>query len=1090
MAESFSVKAILSAKDANFSSAFKKAINSANQLKETVTSGFGFGIMMGAGQKAFSVISGGIGNMVSEMGNASAAWKTFRGNMSMNGKPQAEIADIQSSLQKFAADTVYSASDMASTFAQLSAVGTKNTEKLVKGFGGLAAAAENPQQAMKTLSQQATQMAAKPKVAWEDFKLMLEQTPAGMSQVAKAMGKTTQQLISDIQAGKVKTEDFLDTIAEVGTSDAFMKMATQYKTVGQAMDGLSETASNKLLPTFDVVSEYGIKAVEKLAGAFDKIDGDALAGKVKTGLETASKYWNAFTTNMAGVGTAFSDALSAVGAAFSELTGEIGSDTSVQSFGDAVQVAAGYLKTFAGFLEDNADKIALVLQHLPQLLITYKGFKIVKTVVPFVSAFSGALAKLAGKGIASLSGKLFGIAAGTKATGNASKSSSASILKSAQAFLMMAGAVLLVSSGFALLAHSAVAVAESGGLAVGVLIGMAVAVAGVAVGMMFLLKSMKGRKSLVQTATAFLVLGAAILVVSAAFAVLAATSIALANAGPLAITVMTGMVVAIGALMLVAKNVAPVLTAGAAGLIAFGAACVLVGAGMAIMTASSIALANAGPLAIGVMVGMVAAIALLAAGAAALGPALTVGAVGFLAFGAALILVGISAILASTAIVILSTALPTLAEYGLQGAVSILALGVAMGAFAAGAIIAGAGAIVLGAGFLVAGAAALVAGAGVLVLAAGTLALGAGLVVTAASVTVLASALPLVGTGAMSSAVAFTTLLAVTVALGTSLLLITASFVAFGVGIITVTVGVTAFGVAMVAASAGTAVMAAALVAVNSNMKSIAGNAKTAQKSITSMKDSISIVNEGLDALGSKAKSAVNKLINTFSDAAGRAKSAGKKVGNGINDGIKSGTDKLPNTIKTAMSQFNSGLLSGGMLSVSVSKQISSSILSALSKTESGAYSCGYNIGAGLANGMAASLGRVQSIATQLAAAAEKAIRAKAQIHSPSKVSDKLGQYWGEGYVEGMKKMFGEAKRTSMKLIHIPSTIKKPDLELAGNMSAADLSDDYVYTKNANYTIIVPVEIDGKETARVIAPYTEAELDKRQRRNSRKHGIL
>ena len=1090
MAESFSVKAIFSAKDASFSSTFKKAINSANQLKETITSGFGFGLMMGAGQKAFSVISSGIGGMVSDMGSASAAWKTFEGNMSMNGKPQAEIADIQSSLQKFAAETVYSASDMASTFAQLSAVGTKNTEKLVKGFGGLAAAAESPQQAMKTLSQQATQMAAKPTVAWEDFKLMLEQTPAGMSQVAKAMGKTTQELISDIQAGKVKTEDFLDTIAEVGTNDAFMKMAKQYKTVGQAMDGLSETASNKLLPAFDVVSEYGIKAVEKLAGAFDKIDGDALAGKVKTGLETASKYWNAFTTNMAGVGTAFSDALSAVGAAFSELTGEIGSDTSVQSFGDAVQVAAGYLKTFAGFLEDNADKIALVLQHLPQLLITYKGFKIVKTVVPFVSAFSGVLVKLAGKGIASLSGKLFGIAAGTKATGNASKSSSASILKSAQAFLMMAGAVLLVSSGFALLAHSAVAVAESGGLAVGVLIGMAVAVAGVAVGMMFLLKSMKGRKSLVQTATAFLVLGAAILAVSAAFAVLAATSIALANAGPLAITVMTGMVVAIGALMLVAKNVAPVLTAGAAGLIAFGAACVLVGAGMAIMTASSIALANAGPLAIGVMVGMVAAIALLAAGAAALGPALTVGAVGFLAFGAALILVGISAILASTAIVILSTALPTLAEYGLQGAVSILALGAAMGAFAAGATIAGAGAILLGAGLLVAGAAALVAGAGVLVLAAGTIALGAGLVVTAASVTVLASALPLVGTGAMSSAVALTALLAVTVALGASLLLVTASFVAFGVGIVTVTIGITAFGVAMIAASAGTAVMAAALVAVNSNMKSIASNAKAAQKSITSMKDSISIVNEGLDALGSKAKSAVNKLISTFSDAAGKAKSEGKKVGDGINDGVKSGTDKLPNTIKTAMNQFNAGLLSGGMLSVATSNQISNSILSALRKTESGAYSCGYNIGAGLANGMAASLGRVQNIATQLAAAAEKAIRAKAQIHSPSKVSDKLGQYWGGGYVKGIKKMFSDAKKASMELIHIPSSIKKPDLALAGNISTANLDDDYVYTKNANYTIIVPVEIDGKETARVIAPYTEAELDKRQRRNSRKHGIL
>lgn len=1025
MAESFSVKAILSAKDANFSSTFKKAINSANQLKETITSGFGFGIMMGAGQKAFSVISGGIGNMVSEMGNASAAWKTFQGNMSMNGKPQAEIADIQSSLQNFAADTVYSASDMASTFAQLAAVGTKNTEKLVKGFGGLAAAAENPQQAMKTLSQQATQMAAKPKVAWEDFKLMLEQTPAGMSQVAKAMGKTTQQLISDIQAGKVKTEDFLDTIAEVGTSDAFMKMATQYKTVGQAMDGLSETASNKLLPTFDVISEYGIKAVEKLSGAFDKIDGNALAGKVKTGLETVSKYWDAFITNMSGVGTAFSDAFSAVGAAFSELTGEIGSDTSIKSFGDAVQVAAGYLKTFAGFLEDNADKIALVLQHLPQLLLAYKGFKIVKAVVPFVSAFSGAIVKLAGKGIASLAGKLFGIAAGTKATGSASKSSSGSILKSAQAFMMMAGAVLLISSGFALLALSAVAVAESGGLAIGVLAGMAVAVAGVAVGMMFLLKSMKGSKSLVQTAAAFLVLGAAILVVSAAFAVLAATSIALANAGPLAI---------------------------------------------------------------GVMVGMVAAIALLAAGAAALGPALTAGAVGFLAFGAALVLVGVSAILASTAIVILSTALPALVEYGLQGAVAIAALGVSMGVFAAGAAVAGAGALLLGAGLLVVGAATLVAGAGVLVLAAGAIALGAGLAVTAASVTVLASALPLVCSGAMSSVVAFTALFAVTVALGASLLLITASFVAFGIGIVAATVGVAAFGVAMLAASAGTAVMAASLVAVNSSMKSIASNAKTAKKSITSMKDSVSIVNEGLDALGNKAKSAVDKLISTFSGAAGKAKNAGKKVGDGINDGVKNGTDKLPDTIKLAMNQFNAGLLAGGTLSIATSNQISNSVLSALKKTESGAYSCGYNIGAGLANGMAASLGRVQSIAAQLAAAAEKAIRAKAKIHSPSKVSDKLGQYWGEGYVEGMKKMFGEAKRTSMQLIHIPSSIKKPDLALAGNISTSDLSDDCVYEKNANYTIIVPVEIDGKEVAKTTAKYTEDELNKRERRNRRKQG--
>ena len=37
---------------------------------------------------------------------------------------------------------IYSASDMATTYSQLAAVGTKNCTQLVKGFGGLAAAAE------------------------------------------------------------------------------------------------------------------------------------------------------------------------------------------------------------------------------------------------------------------------------------------------------------------------------------------------------------------------------------------------------------------------------------------------------------------------------------------------------------------------------------------------------------------------------------------------------------------------------------------------------------------------------------------------------------------------------------------------------------------------------------------------------------------------------------------------------------------------------------------------------------------------------------------------------------------------------------
>lgn len=221
---------------------------------------------------AFGFVTSGLGEVVKGLNESSATWQTFEGNMKGFGKSGAEIAKVKKALQDYAQQTIYSASDMASTYAQLAAVGTKNTTQLVKGFGGLAAAAEDPQQAMKSLSQQATQMAAKPKVAWEDFKIMLEQTPAGMSAVAKEMGMSLTDLVSKIQDGSVKTDDFFDAIAKAGTNDTFGKMATQYKTVGEAMDGLTETLTNKLQPTFDQLSKTAIGWVSSFTDSLDNID--------------------------------------------------------------------------------------------------------------------------------------------------------------------------------------------------------------------------------------------------------------------------------------------------------------------------------------------------------------------------------------------------------------------------------------------------------------------------------------------------------------------------------------------------------------------------------------------------------------------------------------------------------------------------------------------------------------------------------------------------------------------------------------------------------------------------------------------------
>ena len=149
---------------------------------------------------------------MTELNNSTKAWKTFDGSLSQLGWGQTEIASAKKAMQDYATQTIYSASDMGTTFSQMAAIGRSDAGDLVKAMGGLAASAENPKQAMKTLSQQMVQAMTKPKIQWQDFKLMMEQSPAGMAAVAREMGMSLDDLVSKIQNGEIKTEDFAEPL--------------------------------------------------------------------------------------------------------------------------------------------------------------------------------------------------------------------------------------------------------------------------------------------------------------------------------------------------------------------------------------------------------------------------------------------------------------------------------------------------------------------------------------------------------------------------------------------------------------------------------------------------------------------------------------------------------------------------------------------------------------------------------------------------------------------------------------------------------------------------------------------------------------
>lgn len=861
MAESYSVKARLSATDSGFSSTLKNAVGAVDSLASKIKSGFSFGVLTGMGQKAFSAISSGVNGLFGEINSSNAAWKTFAGNMQIIGKNEGGITAVKKELQRFAEQTVYNSSDMAQTYAQLAAVGTKNTAKLVKGFGGLAAAAENPQQAMKTLSQQGTQMAAKPTVAWQDFKLMLEQTPAGMAAVAKQMGMTTSELVSNIQKGEVSTKKFFDAVQKVGTSSDFTKLATQPKTAGQALDGLKETVANKLTPAFEVLSQKGIRAINAIADRLSGIDAQGLAAKISSGLDKAAKYWEAFKSAFSGVGSEVWAAVKEIGSALTGMIGEFGSSESVDGFKSAMKSVAEVIKGIAGFAKENAGAIATLIKWLPAIVIGLKGFGIAKAVLPGVIGFGKGIASLAGKGIGAIAGKLFGISGAQKTVGSTSATSGAKALKAAKSYAMMGAAVLLIAAGFALLTQSAIALAAAGPMAIGVMAGLVIAVGAIMAVMALLMKMlapMSGK--LAAVGAAFLAMGAAVLLISVSFVILAQTAIALAAAGWPAIAMMVALVAVIALLAIGAAALGPALTAGAVGLLAFGAAVLMVGAGFALM--------------------------------------------------------GVGALLAAAALQTLIPILPTLTANALKNAAGLAVLAGGLTAFGAAALIAGGGALALGAGVLV-----LAAAAGVLALALG---------------------------------------------------------------------------------------------AVSSQTKTISKNAKAAEESLTGMKASVKAAESGLDALGSKVKAALKALASGYGPA----------------------------------------------------------------------YSAGAYISKGFANGMLSQLGAIQSAANKMAAAADKAVRAKAKIQSPSKVAEKLGAYWGSGYASGLDDMVRKVWASAEKLVSIPA-IATPDLALA---YGAEMSADYDYYRNADYTIEVPLTVDGKEFARATASYTQSELDRQEKRSSRKQG--
>ena len=455
MAETYSVEAVLTAVDKGMSSTLnglQKAINGLQKTSsafDTISqkSGSMFKSMLGANLVSSAIgsavgsIKGSLGEMVGELNSSKKAWDTFDGNLSKLGWGKDQINQAKEAMQDYATKTIYSASDMASTFSQMAAIGREDSGQLVEAMGGLAASAENPKQAMKSLSQQMVQALAKPKITWQDFRIMMEQAPAGMSAVAKEMGLSLNELITKIQDGQIKTEDFAEAFKRAGMS--MQGMATSYKTIDQALDGLKETLANKLKPAFDALSKAGIKALEAIMNQLDKIDFkklatgleevlnkldfnaivERIASFVSTSVAKIKEFWQGFSNTSAIAD--FKKALSEVWEAIKKVASAL-SGGDMASFGEKIgkglSIASQAIQSFAKVVQSlSPDQIRAIASAFLAFKTAQRTTKLATdALIGLRGAVSATKYVFGGMVNAGNVGKaLFGIARGSKAASSA-----------------------------------------------------------------------------------------------------------------------------------------------------------------------------------------------------------------------------------------------------------------------------------------------------------------------------------------------------------------------------------------------------------------------------------------------------------------------------------------------------------------------------------------------------------------------------------------------------------------------------------------------------------------------------------------------
>lgn len=178
-----------------------------------------------------------------------------------------------------------------------------------------------------------------------------------------------------------------------------------------------------------------------------------------------------------------------------------------------------------------------------------------------------------------------------------------------------------------------------------------------------------------------------------------------------------------------------------------------------------------------------------------------------------------------------------------------------------------------------------------------------------------------------------------------------------------------------------------ALSSVSGGFANIGASAASSASQMRSIISATQSVISAFSSMRAQVQSSMQAMLSAVTSIGNQMKNQGRMIGQQTAQNIAQGIAIGAGNARGAMSSLMASVRAAGMSGVGSMRAI-------------GAY-----IGQGLASGMMSALGSVTAAANALVAQAERAARAKAKIHSPSRLfRDNVGRYIAQGVAVGIEK--------------------------------------------------------------------------------------